>query len=104
MRMKLSNPFWSYWYRARRDVRELVGKHAPKIRTARPKPTGETCSHCGKPLSNLVALWTGDGWIFFWECDEHCGASECYVETWWPFLFGAWCSTNDLHRIGIEVL
>jgi hypothetical protein len=101
--MKISNPVWSYRYRARRDVREWVGKHAPKIRARWPQPPESVCPICGKPFVKICAVHTGDGWDLFWECENECGDGDS-IYNWWPFHFGAHCSGNDLRRVGIEVV
>ncbi len=85
--------------------KEWFQKNCPvHIPTRRPKPPTEPCV-CGKPFDRLIALDTGDGWMFLWECENYCG--ECDPEginDWWPFLFGVWATGNQLERIGIEVL
>jgi hypothetical protein len=101
--MKLRRSFWWYWYLARRNAREWVARHAPKIPTRRPEPLSEPCRACGKPQDRLYAVYTGDGWDLFWECENECGDGDS-IYNWWPFHFGAHCSANDLRRVGIEVV
>ena len=56
----------------------------------------------GEEFTKVVAIYTGDGWAFAWECDNDCGDEES-INDWFPFLFN-WCNVNDLEKHGIEVI
>ena len=96
---------------------ELFQKHCP-VKIAREFPVSKLCGAvlydsadneytCDRPMS-IKAYNTGDGWLFFWECDEE--SHECtdmednFIDKWYPFMFGVWCTAKDLRRIGIEVV
>ena len=76
------------------------------IPTRRPPAPSEFCSVCGKQLVKLIAIDAGDGWDIEWECeDENCWGMGDTIPAvgWWPFWFGAWATSADLERVGIEV-
>jgi|SRR3989304_1434279 len=102
---KLKFRLWYLW----RDVKDRlyvkVGPKLPKIRTKFPLPSTKFCPACGQPV-NVMAVDTGDGWDFFWDCPNHCQAldyNDGLIERWFPFVFG-WASAKDLERAGIEVV
>jgi len=33
-------------------------------------PPGLLCDECGERLETLCAYDTGDGWLFFWSCED----------------------------------
>lgn len=86
------------YYRFRLWWFNKAAKHIPLICAPRPKPPYCECKSCGQTLK-LMAVDTGDGWDFFFDCDDAC--DPIWIE-WWPFLFGAWCGRRDLELIGIE--
>jgi transcription elongation factor Elf1 len=104
--VKLYNLLWSKWYQAKCDLAEWVARHAPKIKTRKPEPTGYACPSCGEPCNKICATDTGEGWAFFWECPNNCGFGDPYFVdiTWYPFYFGVYCNWRDLERAGIEVV
>ena len=87
---------------------ENITPWLPKIPTRKPQfPSDATfCSLCHTDIK-IYAYHTGDGWMFFWDCelqhisyiDGDCGM----IIDWFPFLFG-WATGKDMGRIGIEVV
>ena len=104
--IKLRIRFWSWRVRLFGDLHEWIARHAPLIPVAKPKPPlGAFCPDCRHLLTKICAVDTGDGWAFFWECEDNCGAADCFVDdSWYPFRFGAYCNSKDLAAIGIEVV
>jgi hypothetical protein len=100
----LYNVLWCRWYRAKCDLQDWVAHHAPLIPTIQPEPPDAACASCGKFINHICAHNTGDGWVFYWQCDDGCGEWDGYIEDWYPFWFGAWCKGKDLERLGIEVM
>jgi hypothetical protein len=105
---------FNYWYTNYRaywtlrsvwmDFCEWFSKHCPvHIPTRRPKPLGN-CYECKKSRNRLCAYDTGDGWFFFWECENGCGTDEEGIVGWYPFWFGAWANTFQLEQVGTEVV
>ena len=104
---KVKNLFWSLWLRAKTEACESFQKNCP-IHIPRKLPiTSKKCTECGKPLK-IFAYWTGDGYVFEWECENGCamhpGEFERDYPGWWPFLFGVWATSDQLRKIGIEEL
>ena len=86
---------------------ENITPHLPKIPTRQPgHPSGSTfCSLCHTDIK-IYAYNTGDGWLFFWDCEQqhisnYGEENEFYIKDWFPFLFG-WATGADLEKIGIE--
>ena len=104
------NLIWSWWYHTKSNVAEWIAKHAPKIPTRRPDPPDRDCICFGcstdddeKRFTVLSAFFAGDGWVFSWDCEAECG-DGIPIEGWYPFHFGAWCTGEDLEKIGINVI
>ena len=95
-------------YRFKEWFFENVNPHLPKIAVGKPTYPGvPICTKCHKP-PHIYALHTGDGWLFFWDCEgQHISEERqdryVYIANWFPFLFG-WATAKDLGRIGIEVV
>ena len=52
-----------------------------------PEPPVTQCSQCESAVIPY-AYWTGDGFLFFWECSPDCGhigEQEFLIEDW-PFV------------------
>ena len=101
------NRFISYKYQFKEWFFENVTPHLPKIQVEKPRYPGvPICAECHKP-PHVYALDTGDGWLFFWDCE--CGdisdlrGDDSFLDGYFPFLFG-WATGKDLGRIGIEVV
>lgn len=95
----------AYWRFHSRKIQfqEWFAKIFPfKIPMPKPKFPKIVCSICNEPFSKIVAIDTGDGWCFMWECENNCGYGDS-VENWYPFWFGVWCNSKDLDKLGIEV-
>jgi len=84
-----------YWY----EIQETFRKNCFLKIPAR-KPEQVICPNCKKPMK-IRACDTGEGWAFDWGCDDF--HDEILLDEWYPFMFGVWCNTKDLERIGIEV-
>ena len=69
---------------------------------ARWVPPDVMCNDCGELLDRRIAIHTGDGWLFTWECPNYCGATETFIEEW-PFK-REWVTGDDLADVGIEVV
>jgi len=69
---------------------------------ARWEPPDVMCNDCGELLDRRIAIHTGDGWLFTWECPNYCGATETFIEEW-PFK-REWVTGDDLADVGIEVV
>lgn len=83
---------------------EWFAKHCPiLIPTKRPQPPKTNCPYCDNPYTKIIAIDTGDGWEFDWECDSSCG-HPVMIDNWYPFWFGAWAKSTDLEKLGIEVM
>lgn len=83
---------------------EWFAQHCPVlIPTRRPQPPKSNCPMCEKPYAKIIAIDTGDGFEFDWECDSGCGHSVI-IDNWYPFWFGTWAKSSDLEKIGIEVM
>lgn len=81
---------------------EWFAKHCPVlIPTRRPRPPKDNCPCCRKPYTKIIAIDTGDGFEFDWECASYCGR-PVIIDNWYPFWFGAWANRTDLLKIGIE--
>ena len=100
--------YWRYKYRFKEWFFENITPKLPKIPVTRPiYPRGfPLCITCyQKP--RIFAHNTGDGWVFFWDCDEQHiidrNGDSSMIVGWFPFLFG-WATGKDLERIGIEVV
>ena len=107
--MKIYYRLISYRYRFKEWFFENITPKLPKIPTKKPTYPGvPICIECHKP-PKIYAVHTGDGWLFFWDCEgQHISEerAERYVfiaTNWFPFLFG-WATGKDLERIGIEVV
>lgn len=86
-----------------REKIEQYCKYLPKIKTKFPDaPHGGYCPLCHDPLI-IHAYNTGDGWDFWWDCEnEHWLEEEItHIIGWFPFVFG-WANSKDLLKIGIE--
>jgi hypothetical protein len=82
---------------------EWFAQHCPvKIPTKRPICPELPCEECGKVMNKIVAYYDGDGWSFFWDCENECSGGEEPINNWYPFMFSAWCKGSDLARIGIK--
>lgn len=105
MKVKLTLNKW-YWITIWHDFTyEWLPKHIHfKIRTRMPKPS-IYCSECGKLLNKIVAVDTGDGWLFEWQHENDCGTEDGLddLAKWYPFWFGVYCNRHDLEKLGIEV-
>jgi hypothetical protein len=101
MKIELRRLYWKMRYFWTELLENKIRPHLFKIPNRKPK--APVCK-CGKEMA-LLATNTGDGWAFFWECQnyDNCGEQGEDME-WYPFMFGAWCSSKDLERIGIEVV
>lgn len=104
MRYLFQKIYWTL-HNKKNDFQVWFAKNFPfKIPRKFPKPPGQICLMCDKPRNILVAVDSGDGWLFFWECEEGCGEADEPIENWYPFCFGVWCKPKDLEKIGIEVV
>lgn len=108
---KIRNLIWSFTHRIWWDFKEWFQKewfqkNCP-LHISRKLPTTDKKCSCGLPLK-IYAYYTGDGYVFEWECDngcaEHMGEFEEEYPGWWPFLFGAWGNREQFLKIGIEEL
>jgi hypothetical protein len=102
---KLKNRLISKWWQFKDWIREEVNPKLPKIPTRKPNaPHGGYCPKCCKDM-DIHAYDTGDGWMFWWDCEnEHWMDKEMMmIIGWFPFVFG-WATYDDLRRIGIEVM
>ncbi len=102
---KYYNRIMSYKWRFKEWFFENITPELPKIPTGKPTYPGvPICPDCHVPPT-IHAHDTGDGWLFFWDCEgQHI--SDMYPDkdiTGFPFLFG-WATARDLGRIGIEVV
>jgi hypothetical protein len=106
MNRKYYNRMISLKYRFKEWFFENITPKLPKIPTRKPKYPGvPICLFCHHPPI-IHAYHTGDGWLFFWDCEgRHISdrRPEEYITDWFPFLFG-WATAKDLERIGIEVV
>jgi hypothetical protein len=90
------------WFVYKIDFDNWIGKNFPfYICKKFPEISSKTCSECHGKFSKIIAIDTGDGWEFMWECENNCGYCEPICD-WWPFWFGKWASCKDLNKIGIE--
>jgi hypothetical protein len=99
-------------YRLKEWLFENVTPKLPKIPIQKPYYPGmsDYCKRCDSDIK-IYAHHTGDGWYFFWDCedqhvsDHHIARSieDDSLIGWFPFLFG-WATGKDLERIGIEVV
>ena len=94
----------AYWrtFNLWRRFREWFARSCP-VKIRRKFPIAPLCDACGKPM-RIIAVDTGDGILFEWDCDEHPGESEKPIENWWIYWFGVWVNDEELERIGIEVV
>ena len=103
--MKINNRVRSYRYKFKDWFFKNITPKLPKIQTKKPTYPGmSVCVDCHKPPT-IRAIYTGDGWLFFWDCEgwHISDRKEEYIVGWFPFLFG-WATGKDLERIGIEVI
>jgi hypothetical protein len=92
-----------FYYSLKTEWEEKYCRYMPKIKNKFPDaPCGGYCPKCYKPL-RICAYNTGDGWYFWWDCENEHWLEEDITKIidWFPFVFG-WCSGNDLRKIGIE--
>lgn len=102
---KLKFHLWYLWYDVKDWVYIKLCPKLPKILTSFPSPKVRFCPECGQSV-NIMAINTGDGWEFFWDCPNYCQAldyADMSIEGWFPFVFG-WATTKDLEQIGIVVV
>ncbi len=108
--MKLYNRLIGYKYRFKDWFFENITPKLPKIPIRKPYYPGmsDICRRCNTDIM-IYAYHTGDGWLFFWDCEEQHVSDRIgadlgfYIVDWFPFLFG-WATGKDLGRIGIEVV
>ena len=106
--MKTYNRIRSYRYQFKDWFFENITPHLPKIPTRKPDYPGmsDVCKKCNTDIK-IHAYNTGDGWYFFWDCDEQHiidkVGDEAGIVGWFPFLFG-WATAKDLEGIGIEIV
>ena len=106
--MKLYYRLTGYRYRFKEWFFENITPKLPKIPMRKPDYPGmsDICRICDTDIK-IRAYNTGDGWLFFWDCEEQHlvdgDSSDEYIDGWFPFLFG-WATGKDLERIGIEVV
>ncbi len=87
--------WWEDWF-----LRYIM----PRIKTPfPPAPHGGHCPQCNNPLK-MYAYNVGDGWVFWWDCEDACLGDENLIEDWYPFRWGAWATGDELAKIGIEVV
>ena len=93
-------------YRFKEWFFENITPKLPKIPTRKPDYPGmsDVCRRCNTDIK-IYAYHTGDGWSFFWDCEEQhvSDRGKGDIVGWFPFLFG-WATGKDLGRIGIEVV
>jgi len=84
-----------------------ITPHLPRIPVPKPEYFGFwRCVRCHSTIK-IYAHHTGDGWMFFWDCEgQHTSdrlGDRSYIVGYFPFLFG-WATGKDLIKIGIEVV
>ncbi len=101
MSIWIRNLYWKChlsWY----DLTDKYGRYLPKIATRKPAaPHNGYCPKCRK-LFAIHAYNTGDGWDFWWDCENEHWLEEdiTHITGWFPFVFG-WANGKDLAKIGI---
>ena len=108
--MRLYNRWIGRKYRFKDWFFENITPKLPKIPMRKPDYPGMSniCKRCNTDIK-IYAYHTGDGWYFFWDCEEQHVSDRIgaelgfYTVGWFPFLFG-WATGKDLERIGIEVV
>ena len=105
--VRTKNRIRSYKWRFKEWFFENITPKLPKIPTQKPiYPGAPICPECHAPPT-IHAYNTGDGWMFFWDCDgQHIvdrRGDKANIVGWFPFLFG-WANGRDLEKIGIEVI
>ena len=94
-------------YRFKEWFFENITPHLPKIPTRKPEYPGmvDVCVICETDII-IYAYHTGDGWLFYWDCEEqhvsNFASDGGIVVGYFPFVFG-WATAGDLEKIGIEV-
>lgn len=105
---KIYNRMLGKKYRFKDWFFENITPKLPKIATGKPIYSEShgfpLCTRCYKK-PEIYAYHTGDGWMFFWDCEgQHISdRTDEFIVGWFPFLFG-WATEKDLGRIGIEVV
>ena len=65
-------------------------------------PTNIVCEDCGSVLVKKIAVWTGDGWELYWECDNDCGSLMKDID--WPFGYDELADADDLSALGFTIV
>ena len=102
---KIYNKWLGRKYRFKEWFFENITPHLPKIPVRKPDSPFpvDVCASCKTDIK-IYAHNTGDGWYFFWDCENQHVSNfdyEPYLVGWFPFLFG-WANGKDLERVGIE--
>ncbi len=103
--MKIKYRLLGKYYRLKEYFYNNIAPKLPKIPTKKPTFPGmsDICKRCKTDIK-IYAYFTGDGWEFFWDCEnQHLidfGEDEYIIVGWFPFLFG-WATSRDLAKIGI---
>lgn len=93
----------SYWINFKIDIWPYFARYLiPHIWINPPTPPNNgICPDCGVKYK-IGAYNDGEGWSFFWICDEGCDW-ENFIDYWFPYANG-WANAGELAAHGVEVI